>query len=171
MWFFDKTLRKWQNHWNDWEWICTSSVHHHQSRRLGHYWRGKGMCKRSLRRTCATLRRSRWTRKMTHLGEFMYYDDWLGAIKKLFKVSSNVIRRAWLFRFWMPFLLRGLYFFWGSGGIEGRGVCGKPVCYREQMSDHGWAEGLWEHRAKMEENKETRNPLGDPNSYTRKPPS
>ena len=117
-----------------WKWNCTYICLH-----------VKGMCGRSWRRTCITLRRSRWTRKMTHLDEFMHYDDWLGAIKKLFKVSSNVTRRTWLFLFWLPFLLHGLYSLrgWGNWGRNKWGKTGGP----------------WEHRAKMERNKGTRTPL------------
>ena len=142
MWFFDKKLCTWQNHWDDWESICTSSVYHHQSRRLGHHGKGKGMCRRSSRTTSTTLRRSRWTRKMTNLDEFMHYDDWLRAIKKLFKVSFNVTRRTWLFLFLLPFLLHGLY------SLRGWGNRGK--------NKWGKAEGPWEHRTKMERNKGTR---------------
>ena len=34
MWFFGRKLHKWQNNWNNLEWIYAFSVYHHQSRRL-----------------------------------------------------------------------------------------------------------------------------------------
>ena len=102
--------------------ICALSVYYHQSRRLGHHRRVKGMCvgevqDKSGAHANTTLGWSRRTRKRTHFDEFMYYDDWLGSIKKPFKLVPVLqVLNGYLcfqFRFFCVIL-----FFEGGEGIE-----------------------------------------------------
>ena len=135
MWFFNRKIGKWQNYWNDWEWIWTSSVYYHQSRRLGQLRRWKGMCRGSSIR----IKLPHWENQDEQARRYnlMSLCIMMIDLEKLRSCLKLVVTRSrWLLMFWMPFLLRSLYFLSGLGNW---GNCIYKMLQSDWLNHRTWS--------------------------------